>query len=186
VSLLASVAAFPQISPPAIVLQFGQVRRITSPDGRATLLTGVRSAERSSCPVLQLSTGGSAKPKHVLPICRTALVGWAPDSKAFFVNDDLASDSTVSYVFDVLTLRRTDIAALVKASDPEAMEWSKGHAYFEVERWDGPNVLQVRLRGHTDSTPVRCFVLRYNVTLAGLVRKLSRKVSTYGLSPCEG
>jgi hypothetical protein len=104
-------------------------------------------------------------------ISRFITAQWSPDSSAFFLNDEFASDRTDAYLYDVQTLDRLNVGKKIIAAYPNAKKFSRDHAYFEGERWQDAKHVTVRFRGHTGS-PVVCFDSRYIVTRDGSVKKL--------------
>src|ERR1700694_4463601 len=110
------------------------VTRIPSPNGHWTLIF-----ERpNNCTERKLwvedSTSHVRKP--VGEYDRSLSIAWAPDSQLFLVNDDSASDGTLSYVLDPATLKTTDLSAIIAANDADATQFLKaGHSYLSAKRW---------------------------------------------------
>jgi hypothetical protein len=48
--------------------------------------------------------------------------------------------------------------------------------YFDMERWENPELVIVHFYRHTDEPPVVCFDLRYRVKFSGTTTKLERRV----------
>jgi hypothetical protein len=167
---------------PVLNLPHGPVQRLASPDG-AYLLYGV---SLQSAPELWMENLRTGHRNLLLSIGSTLSAAWSADSTAFYVNDHWASDSTRSYIYDGATLQRLDIAERVLAADPGAKRFAEGHAYFDVERWQGTESVMVHFYGHTDDAPVVCFDLRYQVSRSGAVSKLSQRVLPIGTHACPG
>jgi len=138
----------------------------------------------------------------------TVSVAWSPDSRAFFVNDHVASNVDRAYVYDAQTLSRLDLAALVVGGDPgaqrftapfvlEAPKFAPGvrvadHSHLVADRWLDADHVDVVLAGHTDSTgtpehirPSQCFRLHYRISKSGEVRKLGQEVADEGTKACD-
>jgi hypothetical protein len=104
---------------------------------------------------------------------RNLNVSWSPDGGKFFVTDNYGSDGSLSYVYDAISLKRTDLAALLVASNPGADKFLKaGHAYLKAKQWLGPRELLVVLEGHFDEPPPRGFSFQYRINLNGRVDRL--------------
>ncbi len=110
---------------------------------------------------------------------------WSPDGKAFSVNDHWASDHESAYIYDTETLKRQNVGEEILAADPESRHFTNSHAYFQVERWDGPAHVFVRFQGHTDEAPVQCFEFQYRVSRTGMVGKLSERVHPIDKNLCN-
>jgi hypothetical protein len=86
----------------------------------------------------------------------TLSAAWSADGSALSVVDHWVSDSARAYIYDAGTLRRLDLGGRILFIDPDAKRFARGHAYFDVDRWEGPRVI-IHFQGHTDEAPVVCF-----------------------------
>jgi len=161
------------VSPRVIDLPRGPITRIPSPDGKWTLIFECPN----DCRQRKLSIGQSdtGVRRLVKEYDRSLSVGWAPDSRLFFVNDAFGSNGTESYVYDPVTLKETPLAKVLVTGDPNADEYLEaGHSYLEVKRWISPHELLVSLRGHFDEQG-RGFTLGYRIDLNGGVHRLYKR-----------
>jgi hypothetical protein len=151
-------------------LPWGPMKRLPSPDGTFVLYgkTGVNT------PQLWIENTRTHRRTKLFDIAGTLKAGWSADSAAFYVNDHSASDREQGYIYDAATLKRVNIGPRILAADAKSRPFSKGHAYFQVERWEGNQELTVRFFGHTDEPPVTDFDFRYRVSRTGAVKKLSQ------------
>jgi hypothetical protein len=157
-------------------LPYGPVTRLASPDG-SRILYGVPYQNRvNEGPQLWVEDTRAHQRKLLLSIGGTLSAVWSADGSAFFVEDHWASDSARAYIYDANTLQRLDLADPILAADPGAERFARGHAYFDLERWDTLQLVIVHFHGHTDQPPVACFDFRYRVSRAGSVEKLSERV----------
>ena len=153
-----------------------RVMSLASPDG-SHILYGVFSRV-SDGTQLWIENTRTHRRRMLLMIPDTLFAAWSPDGSAFYVRDHVASDETFSYIYDTDTLRRLDLAARILAFDPAARRFADGHAYFDVDGWQGAGEVTVHFHGHTDEPPpVSCFDFRYKVSRAGTVAKVSERVS---------
>ncbi len=91
------------------------------------------------------------------------------------MNDAFASNEALSYVYDPITLKATDLAKLLVAGDPGAADFlHAGHSYLRARRWVNSRQLILVLYGHFDEPPLGGFTLQYRVDLSGMVYKISR------------
>jgi hypothetical protein len=169
---------------PKLMLPFGPVTRLLSPDGtQALTLVPVQPGSKGS-PELRIANVRTGESAMLLSIGGTVEAQWSPDGAAFYVNDRFASDSMLSYIYDALTHKRMEIAVRIQDHDPGSKRFAHAHTYFKVEQWDGSQAVMVKLFGHTDIAPVVCFELRYRVDREGAVRKLSERVSPVTAKGC--
>lgn len=177
-----TILAVAQTNPPRLNLPYGPTKRLIAPN-RAHILYGVVS---QTGPQLWIENTRTHQRKMLLIIGGTLSAAWFPDSTAFYVEDRRASDSTLTYIYQPDTLQRLDIPALIQAAFPLTRRFAEGHAYFTVDRFDGPQHLLIQLRGHTDQPPpVECFQLRFRVDRAGAVQKLSERISPVTSQGCQ-
>ncbi len=152
----------------------GQVKRLASPDG-SKILYGVPYQKGSnSGPQLWIEDTRTHRRTKLFDVGGTLSAVWSGDSSAFYVNDHWASDRERAYIYNATTLKRLDIAARILAEDPASRIFANGHTYFAIERWEGAHDVAVRFSGHTDEPPVTSFDIRYRVSMAGVVKKLSQ------------
>ncbi|MGB9075079.1 MAG: hypothetical protein WCC22_20760 [Terriglobales bacterium] len=163
-----------------VVLPRGPVTRIVSPDRKWILIFECR--DYSQPRKLWIEQSRMHRRRAVRDFERSLSISWAPNSRSFFVSDDLGSNKSESYLYDPVTLRVTDLAAVIVAADAGAGEYLKaGHSYLQAKRWINSHELLVTLFGHFDEPPQRVsrvrhprgFTLRYHVDLNGAVHKLA-------------
>lgn len=162
-----------------LLLPYGSQSRLVSPDGQWALygLQYRQNAHRD--PGLWIENLRTRRRQEILDLRDTLRAAWFPDSARFWVEDHSASDRTQAYIYDPATLRRLDLRNAVLAADPSAKPLDQGHRYYKVESVEPQSVL-IEFSGHTDEAPVKCFDVRYRVTLAGAVSRLSRR-----MGPCQ-
>ena len=158
---------------PITDLPQGSFTRIPSPNRKWTLIFECPK----DCSERRLSIEDSVS--HVRRLVaeyeRSLSISWAPDSQLFFVNDAFASNEALSYVYDPITLKATDLAKLLVAGDPGAAEFLHvGHSYLHARRWVNSRELILVLYGHFDEPPLGGFTLQYRVNLSGMVHKISQ------------
>src|ERR1051326_185640 len=168
-------ASVQQGSPAEVTLPYGRVQPLPSPDGAHTLYGEPFQDGKNNGPQLWITDNSTGARQLLLTLGGTMQAFWSPDSKAFAVNDRWASDSENAYIYDTETLKRQNVGEDILAADPESRHFTNAHAYFHVERWDGPAHVIVRFNGHTDEAPVQCFELQYRVSRTGVVEKLSER-----------
>jgi len=159
--------------PPVVDLPRAAVSRIPSPNGKWTLI--FECPNYCSARRLSIEDSASHTRRLVGEYERSLSISWAPDSHLFFVNDAYASNEALSYVYNPVTLKATDLAKLLVAGDPGAAEFlGVGHSYLQARRWVNSRELLVVLYGHFDEPPPRGFTLQYRVALDGKVHKISQ------------
>lgn len=181
VSLVAGQATLP-----ALDLPFGPVTRLASPDGSRILYGVPYQSGVNQGPQLWIEDARSHQRQKLLDISDGVSAGWSADGDRFYVQDHSSSSSTESYIYDARSLKRVDLGALVRKSDPGIGRFAAGHAYFDVDRWEGPTAVIVHFYGHTDEPPVVCFDLHYRVSLTGDVVKLEQRTFPPGSTFCQG
>jgi dipeptidyl aminopeptidase/acylaminoacyl peptidase len=163
-----------------LALPYGPTKKLASPDG-SRVLYGVTSGKTPELWIEDTRTGHQTR---LFSISGTLEAEWSPDSNAFAVNDHRASDSADAYIYDAATLKRMDVAELIRTADHSTERFTNAHAYFVVDRWEGTEQVLVRFHGHTDNAPVACFDLRYRLSRAGAVEKLSEHLSPITAKLC--
>lgn len=179
IAIVVALATAQQIRPatlPELHLPYGPVTRLASPDGSRILYGVPYQSGINDGPQLWIEDTRTHQRNMLLSIGSTLSAVWSPDGSAFSVEDRFASDSARTYLYDAQTLRRLDTAGRIEAFEPDTERFTIGHAYFDLDRWEGSQNVIVRLHGHTDKMPVVCFDLRYRVSRAGAVTKLSQHV----------
>ena len=171
-------------SPAELTLPHGRVQSLPSPDGAHTLYTVEFQNGNNNGPQLWIRNNSTSKSKLLLTLGGTMQAFWSPDGKAFSINDHWASDRENAYIYDTETLKRQNVEEDILAADPKSRDFKNAHAYFQIERWDGPANVFVRFQGHTDEAPVQCFEFQYRVSRSGVVEKLSESVDTTDQNPC--
>ena len=165
---------------------FGPLTRLASPDA-SLILYGVPFQKGiNEGPQLWLEDTRTAQRQKLLEISDTVSAGWSPDGTKFYVQDHSSSGSTESYIYDARSLKRVDLGALIRKSDSSISRFASGHAYFDMERWESPEIVIVHFYGHTDEPPVVCFDLRYRVKFSGTTTKLEQHVLPPDSKGCRG
>jgi hypothetical protein len=138
----------------------GASRSLPAPDGVLVASNGV----------LALSQGTSRK--DLLQYSRTLKLGWSPDSKRFFVDDETSSDRTDLYVYHRRTGSRRVLRS-VMLRDLELRRFARvgSHMYINANRWIDAQTLEVEVSGYTDS-PVQEFDRKFRVDIDGRVTAL--------------
>jgi hypothetical protein len=173
---LVTASAQESSRPAVLTLPGGRVQPLPSPDGAHTLY-GVQFQDgKTAGSQLWIRDSSTAAGRLLLTLGGSMQAFWSPDGKEFSVNDRWASDRESAYIYDTETLKRQNVGEDILAADPESRHFTNAHAYFHVERWDGPAQVIVRFHGHTDEAPVQCFELQYRVGRTGVVEKLSERV----------
>jgi len=118
--------------------------------------------------------------------------GWSPDSAAFFVNYNVASDLALSYLYTAATLDRIDVRDRIVHSDPHAGRFAGDHDYFSAVSWIDVRHVVVSFKGHTLThsgntltRPLVCFDLRYRIGLDGSVERLSERTGPASSRLCD-
>jgi len=172
--------------PASLDLPFGPITRLASPDG-SLILYGVPFQKGvNEGPQLWLEDGRTHQRQKLLDISDSVSAGWSPDGMKFYVQDHSSSSSTESYIYDARSLKRVDLGALIRKSDSSISRLASGHAYFDMERWESPEMVIVHFYGHTDEPPVVCFDLRYRVKFSGTTTKLEQHVFPPDSKGCRG
>lgn len=157
---------------PVVNLPQGEISRVPSPDGKWILV--LECLNQCSERKLWVEETSIHSRKLVKEYGRSLDISWAPDSQLFFVNDNSGSTNARCYVYEPTSLKETDIAKLMLASDSDVDQFlNAGHSYFRATRWLNEHELLVVLTGHNDGSPPGAFTLRFRVDLRGKVRKLS-------------
>ena len=156
---------------PVVSFPFTSDRRVPSPNKKWVLV--FECPKNCSERLLSIEDDVSHTKRLVAKYERNLDVSWSPDGTRFFVTDDYGSDGSLSYVYDAISLKRTDLAHLLVASNPDAAKFLKaGHAYLRALQWLGPRELLVHLGGHFDEPPPRGFSFQYRINLNGRVDRL--------------
>jgi hypothetical protein len=156
---------------PISACPFGPEDGVRSPDKLWTIL-----CTHTPEPAIWLMNERSKHRRFLLECPSTIAVGWAPNSKSFFVNDHKASDEGYAFVYDTLSLRVLRVGKLLAGADPESAKYLRaGHHYVDVLQWRNSQEVLVRVSGHFDRHPACEFELRHRVRLNGLVAKISER-----------
>jgi hypothetical protein len=176
---VAAAAAVAPLASEVLRLPYGGPNRLVSPDGQWLLYGVPYQQSANDGPELWLENLRTRHKQKLLDIPDTLRAAWFPDSAQFWVEDHTASDQTQTYIFNPATLRRLDLRKAVLSADPSIRPLDDGHRYYNVES-AGAQTLLIDFRGHTDTSPVKCFDARYRVTRAGGVSRLSQRIG-----PCR-
>jgi hypothetical protein len=182
-SLIFTVSAQQLSSGSVLELPSDITKKLLSADGSYVLYGVPYQSGINSGPQLWIEETSNGDRKMLHSVGSTLSAAWSHDGTAFYVDDHLASDSTRSYLYEMPSLRRLDVANQI--TDNEASRLAKGHVYFEVEHWEGNDSVQVHLHGHTDENRVNCFDFRYVVTRLGEVKKISQHLVAATSRGCE-
>ena len=156
-----------------VFLPQSSVTRIPSPDEKWTLV--FECPDNCTERKLSIEDSASHKRRLVNKYERSLSISWSPDSHFFFVNDIFGSNGALSYLYDPVTLKTTDLEKVLVAGDRDATQFLKaGHQYLEAKRWLNSQELLVVLFGHFDEPPARGFSLQYRIGLDGSVHKISQ------------
>ena len=159
---------------PVVHLPRAAITRIPSPNAKWILI--FECPNYCSARTLSIEDSASHTRRLIGEYERSLSISWAPDSHVFFVNDAYASNEALSYVYDPVKLKATDLAKLLVAGDPGAAQFfGVGHSYLHARRWLNSRELLVVLYGHFDEPPLRGFTLQYRVALDGHVHKISQR-----------
>ena len=159
--------------------------RLPSLDGRYVLYGVAFEPGVNDSPQLWIQQTFTGTKRLLFNLSRTITAQWAPDSTAFFVNDEFASDGTEAYIYEVPSFNRLKVSQNILAADSSARNYARGHAYFDADGWLGSKRIAVRFHGHTDNSPVTCFEFRYIITRDGTVTKGAEVVGPIGQVPCS-
>jgi hypothetical protein len=173
IAVIAAIATG-QVPTSVLNLPYGPITRLVSADSSHVLYGVPYQRGINDGPQLWIDNTRTGQRQMLLTIGGTLSAAWSADGSAFYVQDHWASDAARSYIYDANALQRLDLGSLIRTSDPETRRFV-GHAYFDVDGWQGPADVIVHFHGHTDQSPVECFDFRYRVSRAGAVEKLSRQ-----------
>jgi hypothetical protein len=109
---------------------------------------------------------------------------WAPDSFAFFVNENVASDEGEASLYRASGLKELDLREAILRNDRSAQRFMNGHSYVRARQWLGDDTALVQLCGHRDEAPEVQFDVRYQVSLDGYVRKVSENTGPPDMKEC--
>jgi succinate dehydrogenase / fumarate reductase cytochrome b subunit len=152
------------IQEPTLEVGALESRSLPAPQGNPVLI-----AENEH---LDIADGGVRR--TVLEYPRTIEIGWAPDGKHFFVNDEEGSNITELYVFDGTGKTHDVLDGEILRASPHLQELDRhaSHIYFNAKKWIDARTLEVEVSGHTDEAPIEEFDTRFRVTLEGTVTRL--------------
>jgi hypothetical protein len=170
----------PQTALPQVV-RFASERlaHLASPDDRWTLTNGCKG-----CPagqeMLWLVQNDDHHRRLVRKYEHTVQTAWAPDSSAFYLNDESAANKTEAFVVEPHLLKITELEKLIAAADPPATRFTQAsHSFLAAQQWLSPTELIVTLTGHFDPPTATQFEVRYRVNLNGRVVKESQRESEW-------
>src|SRR4051812_5598873 len=158
--------------------------RLESPDHRYVLYQVPFQEGITNGPQLWLENASSGSKQMLFELSRTITARWTPDSSAFAVNNEYASDGTDAYIYDIPTLSRMNVGEEILAAFPGAKRFAHDHSYFDIQSWQDPKHVLVRFHGHAGS-PVECFDSQYVVARDGKVTKVSEVSGPIGRLPCS-
>jgi len=169
---------------------FGKIHPLISPNGKHALWGDYDHSE------LHLEDTANQIDRTVNGITvQTATLAWSPDSSYFAVNDRVGSNLEEAYLFNTITLHRTDLHDMLNSGSPQANVYftklphsrSVLHSYLHVIRWLDDQHFELQLHGDTDGHfandninahlyPAECFDLHYRVSIGGGVQQISQRV----------
>jgi hypothetical protein len=134
-----------------VALPNGPVTQIVSPHKNWTLVFECPN----NCEARILWIEGKPHARRLVKKYERSLeIAWAPDSGRFFINDNFGSNGSESSVIDPITLKITDLGAIVAGHDAQAKQFLRaGHSYIRAKSWLNAHVLTVVLFGHFDEAP---------------------------------
>jgi hypothetical protein len=94
------------------------------------------------------------------------VVGWSPDSAAFFINDALGSSEEQSYLYSLARKKLVSLDDVLQKEDPNALQIPADHTYFRVRRWVNGSSVALEYCGHNSSDPAQQFDFLYIVNLS--------------------
>lgn len=175
-------------SPQALRFTPERLAHLASPDDRWTLTNGCKGCPEGQ-EMLWLVQNDDHHRRLVRKYAHTVQTAWAPDSSAFYLNDESAADKTQAFVIDPRSLKITELEKIIVAADPGAARYiHAGHSFLAAQQWLAHAELIVTLTGHFDQPPATQFELRYRVNLNGRVVKESQSESEWdpeSASPTE-
>jgi hypothetical protein len=179
-ALTFSPAPSQQSTPPqAVRFTPERLAHLASPDDHWTLTNGCKGCPEGQ-EMLWLVQNDDHHRRLVRKYARTVQTAWAPDSSAFYLNDESAPDKTLAFVIDARSLKITEIEKIIVAADPSAARYVRaGHSFLAAQKWLAPAELIVNLTGHFDQPPATQFELRYRVNLNGRIVKESQRESEW-------
>src|ERR1700732_487988 len=146
-----SGAQSPQTTPPQVV-RFASERlaHLASPDDRWTLTNGCKGCPEGQ-EMLWLVQNDDHHRRLVRKYAHTVQTAWAPDSSAFYLNDESAANKTRALAVEPTSRKITELEKLIVAGDPAAVRYlNAGHSFLAVQRWLTPADLSITLIGHFD------------------------------------
>ena len=175
-----SAALSQQTAAPQVVrFTSERLAHLASPDDRWTLTNGCKGCPEGQ-EMLWLVQNDDHHRRLVRKYARTVQTAWAPDSSAFYLNDESAPNKTRAFVVEPRSLKITELEKLIVAADPAAVRYlNAGHSFLAVQRWLSPIDLSVTLIGHFDQPPATQFELRFRVNLNGRIVKESQRESEW-------
>jgi hypothetical protein len=160
--------------------------RVPSPDGHWVLISSpLMPSGDGTLSIEESKTGQHTVVKHFE---RSLGVGWSPDSKAYFLNDQEGSNITEAYVYWPEKADPLRLDDLILKHDTEANAIRADHTYFRIRRWYNTQTLLVEYCGYSSESPTVQFDFFYRVYLTGSghpeasIRRLSHKVGPIDLA----
>lgn len=146
---------------PHVVVIPGSIRTIPSPDaagGRIFYRPHALPDGSQASPVFYQD--GEGKVQQVATLSRGMGIGWSPDGKRVFLQDNWASNVADCYVLTrrVPGIRGLRLSNLIQRArgHPTATE-QRGHYYVHCDRWISSEQIIGAVSGHTDTNPSNGF-----------------------------
>lgn len=162
-----AIAAGPADADPGAVVFPGSSHSVASPDGSGARIYYIHHIDRDggqAHPVFY--DDGRGKRTRVATVTRNMDVGWSPDGRRIFLQDNLGSNIADCYVLDrtAKAIRGVSLFKIIQrtpgrptgAEDPAA-----SHYYVRCDRWRSSHQIAGAVSGHTDSTPSHAFDHRF-------------------------
>jgi|GEM_PF-4272266 hypothetical protein len=111
---------------------------------------------------------------------RSIRVEWAPDSSAFFLNDESGSNVTDASIYWPGHTNSLELGDAILVQDTEAKAIPADHAYLQARRWIDSSTVLVEYCGHNSGVPAQRFDFLYRIAIGGpdhpfaTVRRISR------------
>lgn len=169
-------------APTGTELPAGKTLRLPSPNGKWSLLSPAPSSQADSEKTLFLENRVTHTRSVVARYNRAIRVGWNPEGKAFFLDDELGSNITDAYLFWPPRANPLLVDDLILAQDPEAKNLKADHGYFLIRNWANSATVIAEYCGHISEAPALQFDFLYRITLTSsknpsvAVRRISRNV----------
>ncbi|MGA2990185.1 MAG: hypothetical protein ABSD88_06890 [Candidatus Korobacteraceae bacterium] len=162
---------------PAVRTFPGPQTQLLSPDGRFSVTSqgpGNMQGNSAGARFLRLSDLRSGEDGLLFRYMRNVEVGWAPDSRALFINDNREKNESRAYVFFPGDARKVlNLGKKILDAYPDDLKFAKAdYAYIRAVRWLSATELLAALTGHEQKAgqPV-AFTVCYIVDVTRTMRR---------------